>query len=70
MKNCELICDSPASDWKAIIAPVLIIAGTEDVISSVAAAETVKGTPLDFSHAQAESSKPPTHPALTSSAEL
>ncbi len=41
--NCELIRDAPAPNWGAIACQVLIIAGTEDVISSVAAAETVKG---------------------------
>lgn len=44
-KNCELIRDSPAPNWEAIVAPVLIIPGTEDIISSVAAAETIQGGP-------------------------
>lgn len=43
VRNCELIRDSPAPDWKAIVAPVLIIVGTEDVMSSVVVAEEVKG---------------------------
>ena len=42
--NCELIRDASAPDWDAVVAPVLIIAGSEDLISSVEAAETVKRT--------------------------
>lgn len=40
---CEMISRTGSSDWSKIVAPVLVIAGREDQISSLKAAEEVAG---------------------------
>ncbi|GAA5900113.1 hypothetical protein JCM8208_002018 [Rhodotorula glutinis] len=40
---CEMLARTPAPDWARIGAPVLVVAGREDRISSVEAAETIRG---------------------------
>ncbi|GAA5844449.1 hypothetical protein JCM9279_006310 [Rhodotorula babjevae] len=40
---CEMLARTAAPEWGSVEAPVLILAGSEDQISSAAAAETIRG---------------------------
>ncbi|KPV77641.1 uncharacterized protein RHOBADRAFT_51468 [Rhodotorula graminis WP1] len=40
---CEMLARTPEPDWRQVVAPVLLVAGREDRISSVEAAETIRG---------------------------
>ncbi|KAM0753183.1 alpha/beta-hydrolase [Meredithblackwellia eburnea MCA 4105] len=42
-RTCEMMAKTDSPDWSKIVTKVLIIAGLHDAISSVQAAETIKG---------------------------